>query len=60
MTKRKTYIQPTIDVVEIEMESLMQTVSSEQGQAGTGSGPVGDETPDLARKYRGTWGDLWN
>lgn len=60
MTKKKAYIQPAIEVVGIEMESLMQTVSSEQGQTGTGSGSVGDETPDLARKYRGTWGDLWN
>ena len=57
---KKLYIAPAIEMVELETESQMMTVSGEQGSVGTGKDPVGDETPNLSREHRGTWGDLWS
>lgn len=48
-----------MEVQEIESPQLMITTSGETGETGTGSGTVGDTTPDLVRRRRGTWGDLW-
>ena len=57
--KRKLYVTPKLEVLEIKSPLLMLTVSSEKEEAGTGHGSVGNETPDLAPTRRGTWGNLW-
>lgn len=60
MTK-KEYIKPSVDVVEIEIDSLMLSVSAETDTENTGQGTgSGMGTPDLSNKRRGSWGDLWN
>ena len=56
---KKIYVVPSIEVVEVEHESLMLTASGETDSAGVGSGTAGNG-PDLANERRGTWGDLWD
>lgn len=60
---KKEYLEPTMEITEIELSSIIATsngtTEGESGQAGTGSGQVGNETPDLAGHRRGGWGDLW-
>ena len=55
----KQYIAPVVKVVEIETPQLMLTLSGELDGVGTGSGSAGNDTPDLANKRRGRWGNLW-
>ena len=50
---------PTIDLVELETEPMMNVASTETGGAGVGNNPVGGNTPDLSGSNRGMWGDLW-
>lgn len=51
--ERKNYLEPRIDVVEIEMESLLNTGSSETDNAGSNeSGGSGD---DLAKMKWTLW-----
>ena len=60
---KKQYVTPIIDIVDIDPEFLMLTMSSEQSNAGTGNGTADDDTPDLSNKRRlrrGTWGNLWD
>ena len=57
--KKKNYIAPAIEAMEVEYESLMATISGETGGAGVGSGTAGNG-PELVNKRRGSWGDLWN
>lgn len=57
---KKEYLKPALEVVEYSSEILMNVTSGEQGSTGTGDGEVGDDTPDLAGRRRGSWGDLWN
>lgn len=57
---KKEYLKPTLEVVEFSSEILMNVTSGEQESAGTGDGPADDDTPDLAGRRRGSWGDLWN
>ena len=59
MTKQQ-YIAPRMEVVELDAPQLILAASGETDSSGTGSGSVGDDTEDLARAKRGTWGDLWN
>lgn len=56
---KKRYEMPTIDLVELETEPMMNVASTETGGAGVGNEPVGGNTPDLSSSNRGTWGDLW-
>ena len=56
---KKQYVTPIIDIVDIEPESLMLTVSSEQTNVGTGNDTAGNDTPDLSNRHRGSWGNLW-
>lgn len=51
--ERKKYLKPRIDVVEIEMESLLETVSSEPGdENGYEDGGTGE---DLAKMKWTLW-----
>ena len=54
MNMKKRYVKPVMEVVEIENEILMMTMSGEQGSTGTGSGTAGNDTPDLSNRHRGT------
>ena len=56
---RKEYKSPSAFVVQLETEPMMNTASSEQSSANVGNRPVGGNTPDLAGKNRGDWGNLW-
>ena len=56
---KKNYFEPAVETVEIEIENVMQVVSGETTTEGTGEGNVGDETPDLAGRGNGNWGNLW-
>jgi hypothetical protein len=55
---KKEYVMPAIKVVELKMESLMATTSSEITGAGTSDRP--GDGGDMASSHRGSWGDLWN
>lgn len=59
MDIKKNYITPSIEVMEVEYESLMATTSGETGNTGVGSGTAGSG-PELVNKRRDSWGDLWN
>ena len=57
---KEQYVAPTIEVVEIENQQLMLTVSGEQIEVGSGNNSgSGVGTPDLVNKRRGKWGNLW-
>ena len=56
---KKKYEMPTMALVELETEPMMNVASTETGGAGVGNKPVGGNTPDLSGSNRGTWGDLW-
>lgn len=58
---KKDYVKPTIDVIEVEMESLMLSNSTETGSENSGEGSgSGQGTPDFTNGHRGSWGDLWD
>lgn len=60
---KKEYLKPALEVVELELATLFAASTTTEGEtenAGTGDRPVGDDTPDLAGRRRGSWGDLWN
>ena len=59
MNIKKNYIAPSIEVVEVEYESLMTTASGETGNTGVGGGNAGNG-PELAKDRRGSWGNLWD
>lgn len=56
---KKRYEMPTIALVELEAEPMMNVTSTEIGGADVGDKPVGGNTPDLSGSNRGVWGDLW-
>lgn len=57
---KKKYMTPAAEVMEFASEVLMNITSVETGEIGTGgSDQVGDETPDLVGRRRGSWGNLW-
>lgn len=56
---KRVYIKPDIEVVDVEVESLLDTVSSETWDGGiVGDGQVGNETPDLSKYHNSVW-DEW-
>ena len=58
--KRKQYISPSVQSVDLDTSELMLTVSGESTDAGVGDGNVGDETPDLVSKHNGAhWNHSW-
>lgn len=54
---KKTYITPEIDVMVLETEALMLTVSANEGPSY--GGEANDKEAD-ANRHRGTWGNLWD
>ena len=58
--KKKKYIAPKMEVIELDAPQLMLSASGETGSTGTGNGEATDEDPELANGRRGTWGSLWN
>ena len=59
---KKEYIAPEMEVMEIENEAMMLTVSApgEGGLEGTGSGGSMSGGSADSNKRRGTWGNLWD
>ena len=59
--KKKDYVIPAIDVVEVEMESPMLSSSTETDSENSGEGSgSGHGTPDFTNGRRGGWGNLWD
>lgn len=59
MAMKQNYIKPAIEIIEFASDILMYVTSGEQGGAGIGKGNASDDDPELARRRRGTWGNLW-
>lgn len=55
MKKKKKYIAPQIEVVEIEASQVL-SASAEDIPVG-GDGTSGGDA--LSNRHRGTWGNLW-
>lgn len=56
---KKTYIAPEIQVTEMEMESVLMSMSAPDlgvGDGGESGGGMEGQTNDR----RGTWGSLWD
>ena len=56
---KKNYLNPEMSVITLVSEPIMNVVSGETDNVGTGEGSVGDDTEDLVSRKRGEWGDLW-
>jgi len=56
---KQTYVAPTTEILELEMEPLMLEMSAEGSLDGTGSGGPGSGLDGDAQGRRGTWGNLW-
>lgn len=54
---KQTYVAPTTEILELEMEPLMLEMSG--GLEGTGSGGSISGGDADAQGRRGTWGNLW-
>ena len=58
---KKTYQKPQIEIYEIEMESYMTSLSSEDMEGTVGGGTTDEGAPDPgANRHRGEWGNLWS
>ena len=56
---KRVYIKPDIEVVDVEVESLLDVFSAEiSDDEGVGDGQVGNETPDLSKYHNSVW-DEW-
>lgn len=55
---KKQYINPDIEEVLLDTESLLNVVSGGVWEEGVGDGQVGDETPDLSKSHNSAW-DEW-
>ena len=55
---KKEYINPDIEEVLLDTESLLNVVSGGVWEEEVGDGQVGDETPDLAKSHNSVW-DEW-
>ena len=57
---KKNYVKPEFEAVELEIESLMNTLSGEQGYVDVDNDcPATDGDPDLVIGRRGSWGNRW-
>lgn len=57
---KKVYISPTIEVVDLEVESHLMTASGDlPGTEDGGVNPPSEEWGD-ANRHRGEWGNLWS
>lgn len=56
---KKTYIAPEIQVTEMEMESVLMSMSAPDLGVGDGGDSQGGQYGD-ANDRRGTWGSLWD
>ena len=60
---KQTYIKPEMEIVEMDTEALMLTMSTPEGNNGLGGtswgGGTDEEFEADANRRRGTWGNLW-
>lgn len=56
---KQTYIAPEMEVVEIETETMMLSLSADESLPGTGWGDDGTGKDADVNKRRGQWGNLW-
>ena len=59
--EKKQYIAPTMEMMELESETLMLSLSGEQGglEGTTSGGSLSGGEADASGR-RGNWGDLWD
>ena len=55
---KKEYIAPEMEVMEMEIESTLMTMSAPGLEDSEWGGSTGGEEAD-SNKRRGTWGNLW-
>ena len=57
---KNKYTSPEIQVVEFDTAEIMLTISGEQTGVGVGGGTVGNEAPDLTKRFKGEyWEHTW-
>lgn len=57
---KRIYIKPELEVLDVEIESYMLGLSSEESLPGTGNGGDSEGGMDAdGNRYRGEWGNLW-
>ena len=57
---KQTYIAPEMEVVEIDTETMMLSLSAEDSLEGTTDGGSGSGMEADVNKRRGKWGNLWD
>ena len=58
--EKKTYIAPEMQVMEIDMESVLMSMSSPKLDGTTDGGDSEGGMEADANGRRGSWGNLWN
>ena len=56
---KKTYVAPEAVNVGLMAEPVMNAISGEIDNTGTGSGTAGNGNRPLSSGNRGEWGNLW-
>lgn len=56
---KKRYYPPQAGFVKLVAGPIMNIIVASRIEIGTGGGSAGDDTPELAPKPRGEWGNLW-
>ena len=54
--KKKVYIVPQMEVIELELKTTMLTASNEVGVFDKET----DDDAVMSNRHRGTWGNLWD
>ena len=61
MKMKKTYIAPAMEVMELEVETILMALSSQESLPGTSWGGDSEGGKDAdANDRRGGWGNLWD
>jgi hypothetical protein len=60
MNMKKTYIAPEMQVIEMEMESVLMSMSSSDLPGTSDGGESSGGMYGDANDRRGTWGNLWD
>jgi hypothetical protein len=56
---KKTYIKPEMEVLELDIETLMISMSAPGGDGPGYGGEATDKEADANDRRRGEWGNLW-
>jgi hypothetical protein len=56
---KKVYITPEVEVLELDIETLMISMSAPGGDGPGYGGEATDKEADANDRRRGEWGNLW-